>query len=187
MKSLFYPPGGLMVWIFILLELLTFGGTLGAFMIQMASQPELHKSAAAHLDVGLATLNTIVLITSGGLAALGVASYHGGRSKEASRWLFGAASLGLLFCGLKLLEYRDKISAGLEFSTNLFFSYYWALTGFHLLHVAIGIVILLHFALHIRNGKPFADPDVTVETGAAFWHMCDLIWILVFPIIYLSS
>ena len=55
MKSLFYPPGGLMVWIFILLELLTFGGTLGAIMIQMASQPELHKSAAAHLDVALAT------------------------------------------------------------------------------------------------------------------------------------
>ena len=91
---------------------------------------------------------------------------------------------GLLFLALKGYEYFDKIDAGFSIDYNTFFTYYWMLTLFHVVHVIVGLVILasVYFGLSKTNSTTKLED---VEASAAFWHMCDLIWLLLFPIIYL--
>jgi len=91
---------------------------------------------------------------------------------------------GLLFLALKSIEYIDKIKAGLTIGYNSFFTFYWMLTLFHVIHILVGLIILgsVFIGIRKRNGT------ITIndfEASAAFWHMCDLIWLLLFPIIYL--
>ena len=91
---------------------------------------------------------------------------------------------GLLFLGLKTVEYFDKIEAGLTMGYNTFFSFYWMLTLFHVIHVLVGLVILASvFRTMNKNPEKLIMEDV--EASATFWHMCDLIWLLLFPVIYL--
>ncbi|MEI8256010.1 MAG: cytochrome c oxidase subunit 3 [Deltaproteobacteria bacterium] len=183
--SVFYPPGGLMVWIFIVLELITFGAAICIFVFEGTGEAASYAAARRTLDVPLATVNTLALLTSGFFAAMGVAAYKEPARRASSRWMLGAAAFGTLFVALKLTEYRAKLSAGHGMGSSTFFSFYWVLTGFHLLHVVLGIAILLYLAVRVRSVKPFESPDLGLETGVAFWHMCDLIWVMLFPVIYL--
>lgn len=184
-RSIFYPPGGLMIWLFILIELCTFGGALVVFAFEMRADRALFLSSQERLNLGIAVVNTITLLTSGFLVARGVAEYGLGRMQVAAKWTFGGACAGTFFLILKSVEYYAKYSAGLTPGTNTFFSFYWAITGFHFMHVLLGVFILCATAVKLHRGTPFPDPDVTPATGAAYWHMCDLIWVLVFPILYL--
>ena len=170
-------PGDPMIWVLIFSELAAFGLFLGAFVIARALHPAVFAAGQATLDAHLAGINTIVLVTSGWAAARGAAGARAGRSRRARGWLFGAMVLGALFIAIKLFEYAGEIALGNGLETSSFFTLYFLLTGFHLLHVGLGIVIL---AVVSRSAKP-AD----VETGTAFWHMVDLLWIVMFPIIYL--
>jgi nitric oxide reductase NorE protein len=174
-----------MVWIFVLLEGLTFGAGLVALALQAAAQPDLHRRSQALLSVPLATANTLLLVTSGLLAALAVHAFEEGAFARASRQLGLAGGLGAVFCALKLVEYHGKLAAGLGPGAGAFFSFYWGLTGFHFLHVALGTAVLLFLARRVRSGAPFTEPDLSLTTGVVFWHMCDLIWVLVFPMVYL--
>ncbi|RXG84101.1 cytochrome c oxidase subunit 3, partial [Bradyrhizobium zhanjiangense] len=110
-------------------------------------------------------------------AARGTAAARAGRRPAARGWLFGAMALGALFIAVKLFEYAGEIGQGNGLETSPFFTLYFLLTGFHLLHVGLGIVIL---AVVSRSAEASG-----VETGTAFWHMVDLLWIVMFPIIYL--
>jgi nitric oxide reductase NorE protein len=92
-------------------------------------------------------------------------------------WLAIAIVLGGAFVAIKLLEYGREVGAGADLETSTFFTLYFLLTGFHLLHVVLGMVIL---AVVLSGAAP-----VAVETGTSFWHMVDLVWVLMFPIIYL--
>lgn len=183
--ALWYPPGGLMVWVFVLLECLTFGVGLTALAIRAVAQPELFRRSQLLLSVPLATANTLVLITSGLLAALAVHAFEEGAFTRASRYLRLAGALGAVFCVLKVVEYQSKLAVGLGPGAGEFFSFYWALTGFHFLHVVMGTAILSYLAVRVRSGAPFAEPDMSLSTGVVFWHMCDMIWVLVFPMVYL--
>ncbi|MBR0724580.1 cytochrome c oxidase subunit 3 family protein [Bradyrhizobium manausense] len=170
-------PGDPMIWVLIFSELAAFGLFLGAFMVARAIHPAVFASGQATLDSHLAGLNTLVLVTSGWAAARATASARASQRQTARRWLFGAMALGTLFIAIKLFEYAGEIALGNGLETSPFFTLYFLLTGFHLLHVGLGIVIL---AVVSRGA------NVTgVETGAAFWHMVDLLWIVMFPIIYL--
>jgi len=91
---------------------------------------------------------------------------------------------GFLFLGLKSVEYYDKLNMGLVLDYNTFFSFYWLLTGFHVIHVLVGLVILSFFYYTLKKQKTESNLE-DIEAGAAFWHMCDLIWLLLFPVIYL--
>lgn len=183
--GLLYPPGGLMVWIFVLIEGFTFAVGLAALAIESAGHPELYRRSQALLSVPLAAANTLVLITSGLLAALAVTAFEAGGFARASRYLSFAGVLGATFCALKGVEYHGKLAAGLGPSAGSFFSFYWALTGFHFLHVVLGTAVLLFLAVRVRSGAPFAEPDMSLHTGVVFWHLCDVIWVLVFPMVYL--
>lgn len=183
-KNVFYPPGGILMWIIIYLEMVTFGIALVFMALNAKAEPEVFHQSRLLLNTTYGAINTIFLLSSGWCMAQSV---HFLKSKNfAKSKLFLRLTLlgGLLFLGLKAVEYADKIEAGFTIGYNAFFGYYWMLTLFHLIHVLVGMVILLVLGKTLRK-NPESLKVVDYESGAAFWHMCDLIWLLLFPIIYL--
>jgi nitric oxide reductase NorE protein len=170
-------PGELMMWILIVSELLVFGAGLAAFLGVRATDPAGFAADQALLDRGAGALNTMVLLTSGLCAALAVRAAGQGAQGRARLWLAGAAALGAVFLWVKVGEYADKAARGIDIETSPFFTFYYLLTGFHAAHVVAGIVILGLLA--------WRPSHANVETGTAFWHMVDLVWVLLFPVIYL--
>lgn len=165
-------PGDLMIWVLIVSELLVFGAGLLAFLALRATDPIGFAQDQAHLNGVAGAVNTLVLITSGYCAARAVHA-----TRHMRRWLIAAMGLGGVFLAVKWVEYAEKAHAGIDIETSDFFTFYYLLTGFHALHVVAGLVI---FALLLRWPNPR-----NLEAGAAFWHMVDLIWVLLFPVIYL--
>jgi nitric oxide reductase NorE protein len=183
-KNVYYPPGGILMWIVIFLELFTFGMALIAMAIYSKEEPVVFHNSRLLLNTTFGTINTILLITSGFFMAQSVSSLKIGNVKK-SKWYLRLTMLGgVLFLMLKSIEYFDKIEAGLTISYNTFFSFYWMLTLFHVVHVIVGLVILGFIYFGIKKEKSTTSIE-DMEASAAFWHMCDLIWLLLFPIIYL--
>ncbi|SMP07058.1 cytochrome c oxidase subunit 3 [Shimia sagamensis] len=165
-------PGDLMIWVLIVSELLVFGAGLLAFLGMRAMDPVGFAADQAQLNRVAGAANTIVLVTSGYCAARAVQS-----ARHMRLWLTGAIVFGVVFLIVKWLEYAEKARLGIGIETSDFFTFYYLLTGFHALHVVAGLAI---FGLLMRWHTPR-----NLEAGTAFWHMVDLIWILLFPIIYL--
>ncbi|EON75938.1 Nitric oxide reductase activation protein NorE [Lunatimonas lonarensis] len=183
-KNLIDPPGGLLLWMIILLELTTFGLGIGGLVYYGALEPELFSESRKLLNTPLATANTIVLLVSGYFMAQAVYHFKNQAFLPAGRSLNWTVLGGLVFTMLKNYEYVVKLKSGFEIGDNMFFTFYWLLTGFHLVHILVGVVILLVLGRVIRvnpSGVNVSD----LEAGAAFWHMCDLIWLLIFPVLYL--
>lgn len=182
-KSIFYPPGGILVMMIVLLELLTFGIALIGLMYYARSEPELFHAARLQLNPTMGAINTFFLLLSGYFMAKSVHSVKQNAINFASKYLKLALSGGFVFIMIKSVEYYNKVEAGLTLNENLFFTFYWLLTGFHLIHVLVGMVILtvIHWDM-VKKGQIEIE---TIESGAAFWHMCDLIWLLLFPCLYL--
>ena len=170
-------PGNPLMWILIFSELLVFGAALIGYAGARAFDPTGFAAAQDELDRLAGTLNTAVLLTSGLFAALAVDSVRCDAVTTARCWLGGAAILGVVFLVVKGHEYAGEIAAGRGLETPGFFMLYFLITGFHALHVVAGLVIL---GLVAR--WPTLD---NLETGTAFWHMVDLVWIVVFPCLYL--
>lgn len=170
-------PGDLMMWVLIVSELLVFGAALIAFLGVRLTDPAGFAHDQALLDRTAGAANTIVLVTSGLFAALAVAARETGARGEARRWLTAAFALGLVFLVVKGAEYWGKASLGIDIETSPFFTFYYLVTGFHAAHVIAGLVLLVLVGIwdSVRN----------METVVAFWHMVDLVWVLLFPIIYL--
>lgn len=170
-------PGDPMIWVLIFSELAVFGLLLGAFAVARAVNPSMFASGQGLLDPGLAGVNTLILVTSGWAAARAALAARLQARSACRRWLLIAIGLGGAFVAIKLLEYANEIAAGAGMESSTFFTLYFLLTGFHLLHVVLGMIIL---AVVLRGAAPAA-----VETGTSFWHTVDLIWIVMFPTIYL--
>lgn len=170
-------PGDFMMWVLIFSEMLVFGAALLAFLGVRASAPEQFAADQALLDRTAGALNTLVLVTSGMLAARAVALRRAESRAAAQQSLWLASALGVVFLAVKGVEYAAKLDSGIGLDTSPFFMFYFLITGFHALHVlaGIGILLLVSWADDLRN----------IETGAAFWHMVDLVWVILFPIIYL--
>jgi len=170
-------PGNPMMWLLIWSELLVFGAAFVGFATARALNPDMFAESQGHLDRLAGAVNTMVLITSGFFAALAVNAQNRDKSGQARAWIGGAILLGLAFLAIKWIEYSDKFAHGIGMETNSFFTLYFLTTGFHAMHVVFGIVILL-----IVGWKNSVE---NLETGTAFWHMVDLIWVILFPLIYL--
>ena len=170
-------PGHPMMWVIILTEIVTFGLLFLTFAVAGAVHHDLFAAGQAQLDPVLGGLNTLVLITSGWLAALAVEARSAGRRGLARLQLGAAMALGLVFIAIKLAEYVAKSQAGIGLETDTFFTLYFLLTGFHLLHVVLGIIILA--------AVTFSDSLENLKTGTAFWHMVDLVWVVMYPLVYL--
>lgn len=184
LKSFFYPPGGILLWIVIYLELITFGLAFGALAYYGSLEREAFHQDSLLLNKSIATLNTVLLLTSGFLVAKGVQFFSAKHHDKTARYFLWAVLFGVGFLVLKCVEYYLKIDAGIGMDYSSFFMYYWLLTGFHWIHVFVGVIILFVLRLIILKKKENAKLE-DIEAGAAFWHLCDLIWLLLFPILYL--
>lgn len=183
-KSIYYPPGGILLWIIIFLELITFGMGLISFVYYSKEGPALFHSSRLALNKTIGVINTLVLLSSGFFMAETVKYVKQHNLKKAALCLNLTKLGGLLFIILKATEYYQKINAGISLNTNLFYTYYWLLTAFHLVHVVAGLVILMFVFAGISKNTTTINLE-NMEASAAFWHMCDLIWLLLFPVFYL--
>ena len=183
-KNIYYPPGGILIWMIIFLELITFGAALIAMAYYGNQELELFHDSSLKLSKTFGLINTMFLLTSGFLMAISLAELKKGNKKKFEKSLLLTMFFGILFLGLKSFEYYEKISEGFDISYNTFFTFYWMLTLFHVIHVIVGLVILTSVYFGISKEKSNTSIE-DVESSAAFWHMCDLIWMLLFPVIYL--
>ncbi|MCP5021390.1 MAG: cytochrome c oxidase subunit 3 family protein [bacterium] len=180
-------PGDGAWWMFLTAEFGTLCMFFVVFAFMRSAAPEEFKAAQALLDPRLALANSLILMTSGYCMARGLHSMRIVRSgaSPAFRWVLAAALLGIVFVVIKSSEYGDKFELGLTFSSGTFWFFYFFLTGFHYLHVLLGIGFLFWIALRVRNKPLTPELQVQTESCGAFWHMLDLVWILLFPLLYL--
>jgi nitric oxide reductase NorE protein len=177
-------PGDLAIWIFILAEMLVFGVMFVVYAFSRAHQVALFNASQLTLNRPAGALNTLVLITSSYCVVRAVSAIRQNFSKECAHWLSGAVLLGAVFVGIKLFEFHEKYTAGITLDSNDFYMFYLALTSFHFMHVLMGMIILTFVIIKARRGGYGSHDYVGVETGASFWHMVDLLWIILFPLIY---
>lgn len=181
------PPGGILVWMVVFLELVTFGVGLAVWTRQSHEQPEVFRHGHASLNQPIALANTLILLTGGWCMAAAVTQLRRARSAIAVRWVGGAAFCALAFLVLKSVEYADKLAHGHDLRSDTFFTLYWLLTGFHFLHVLAALGLLAAMAWGLRRGRYSETNYADVEGSGIFWHLCDLIWLLLYPVIYLLT
>lgn len=179
-----YPPGDLAIWIFILAELGVFAIFFAAYAFARVGQVELFNACQETLDRRAALINTLALITGSYFAVRAVAAIRIGNQGGCVRWLLAALGMGLVFLVVKVFEYAHHFEAGVTLSTNTFYMFYLSLTFFHFMHVILGMVILAAVALRASAGGYSVADHTGVETGASYWHMVDLVWLILFPLIY---
>lgn len=179
-----YPPGDLAIWIFILAELLVFGVFFASYAFTRMNHVELFNQYQSTLDREAALINTLALLTSSYFVVRGVVAAREGDNGRCARWTWAAVAMGGVFLAVKATEYAHHIGAGINLSTNEFYMFYLSLTFFHFLHVILGMVILAAVAIKAGKGGYSAEDHVGVETGASYWHMVDLVWLILFPLVY---
>lgn len=178
------PPGDLAVWFFILAELLVFGIFFLAYAFARRNHVELFDLYQATLDRTSGFVNTLALITSSYFVVRAVTAAQGDDARRCGRWLWAAFAMGGVFVVVKLMEFGHHLGAGVSLSTNTFYMFYLSLTFFHFMHVLLGMVIVGFMALKAGRGGYSAADHHGVESGAAYWHMVDLVWLVLFPLIY---
>jgi cytochrome c oxidase subunit III len=173
------------VWTFLATELLLFGALFTAYAVFRAKFPEMFHESHRELNRVLGAANTVVLITSSLTVALGVASIKRGRQGLLKLFLALTILLASGFLVIKYFEYAGKFHHGIHPATNLFFALYFIMTGLHGIHVFGGIAVLGIMLVLAVLGKFSAESNGPVEMAGLYWHFVDLIWIYLFPLLYL--
>lgn len=168
------------LWWFLASEAVVFGGAIVVFLLLRMRHPEWVEQAR-HLLFLAGTINTVVLLTSSLTMALAHEASERGEPKRTKRYLLTTLLLGALFLVIKLFEYRSEWTGGKTIATSLFFSFYYLLTGLHALHVFAGLVAMLILWISLPRALQ------TVEGVALYWHFVDIVWIFLFPLLYIIS
>jgi nitric oxide reductase NorE protein len=175
-------PGQPDMWVLVLFEALIFSSYFVVYVIYRMRNPELYLQSEAGLSLEFGVANTLILLTSSWSMARCVQRARAGEYGAALGNVFLTVALGLLFTGLKLYEWNVKSQNGMTFTTNEYWSFYYFLTGMHLLHVLMGFVVLGVVVYQLRS--PARRSQVIVETGATYWHMVDFLWVIIFALLY---
>jgi nitric oxide reductase NorE protein len=178
-------PGDGVMWLLVLVELATFGLMFAAFAVVRAMHPELFDSSQGLLDASKGAINTWLLIGGSGCVVQAVRAAAAGRGRAEAGWLVAAQASGLAFAALKLGEYAALSAQGIDVETNVFFTLYFLLTGFHFLHVLAATVLLGLVLPGAWRGGGGERHGHAVETVATFWHLVDLLWLVLFPLVYI--
>ena len=185
------------MWLFLLSEILLFGGLFILYSSYRYKNPLDFHLAAWELNRALGTINTLILITSSLFVALSIFFVRKGNRQLSSLFLFGTIFLGVLFLGIKYVEWTAKIGHGLYPNSPrllgrsngeiLFFGLYYSMTGLHGLHVLVGIFILSVMLILTIKGKIDEKHFIPLENSGLYWHLVDIIWIFLFPLFYLIT
>lgn len=176
--------GDLVIWLLVLAELLTFGMLFIAFALARIRERAVFSAGQATLDLSRGAINTVLLVTASWCVASSVRAVRVNDSKKGARWLLVALACGCGFLVLKSVEYLHKWQEGIDIANNSFYLLYVMLTGFHFLHATVGCIIFAVLWAPTRRGAYGADTCHALETGAVFWHMVDLLWMVLFPLVY---
>jgi cytochrome c oxidase subunit 3 len=189
------------MWVFLVTEVLFFGGMFMTYTLNRSTYPDVFGEASRSIGLALGTTNTVVLIGSSLTMAMSVWAAQVGKTRLVTFFLIATLILGTVFLGIKGVEYHEKFVEhhvpGLDFSfepgaspaTNahaqLFFSLYFAMTGLHALHMIIGAGLLLWLIKESLRGRFNASYNTPVENVGLYWHFVDIVWIFLFPLLYL--
>lgn len=178
-------PGESGIWILIFGEMSFFSSLFTAFLYYRSFDVALFAASQLHLSKAIGLANTLLLLSSSLFVALGVRAVAHERTGVAPRLFLAAFGCAIGFILLKLFEYHALLSAGIAINSNSFYGFYFALTALHLVHVLIGSGLLVALARFSR--RPLEKPShfALIESGGCFWHMVDLLWIIIFPLLYL--
>ena len=176
-------PGEPRMWFFVIGDLIIFGVYFVVYMYYRGLDHPQFLESQARLNTDIGAVNTVVLLTSSLFVALGTSALRTGKVADAHRLFLMALVTGSVFPVLKAFEYVPEVASGLTPGTNLFFMFYYVMTGMHLCHVLLGLAIL-YFVVRDLRGP--AEPRLSLAaTGATYWHMVDLLWIILFALLYL--
>jgi cytochrome c oxidase subunit III len=185
------------MWVFLATEVMFFGGMFAGYFVYRHWYPQAFAAASNHLDVLLGGINTAVLICSSFTMALAVHSAETNKRKALVLFLVSTIVLGTVFLGIKFFEYHSKFVERLvpgnafafpgpfENQAEIFFSFYFAMTGMHAVHMIIGIGLLTVLAWRAKRGRFSAVYHTPVELAGLYWHFVDIVWIFLFPLLYL--
>lgn len=189
------------IWLFMVTEILMFGGLFVGYMIFHMVYPEMFHLGSTFLDWRMGAFNTLVLLLSSWTMAMSINTIQIGKPKEANKYLIVTLICGVIFLIVKYLEYSHKIHEGLlpgrYFShvlegdhsaihnLGMYFGFYFSMTGLHGTHVLIGMALISWVLFRNLRGDFDADYYTAVEGVGIFWHIVDLIWIFLFPLLYL--
>ena len=177
------PNGKLGMWLFLASEVMFFTGLIGAYVV-LRSAPG-WPGPEGHLSVPIGTTNTLILIGSSVTIVLALAASTRERIRAVRGWLLLTIFLGSCFLIIKGFEYAAKFSHHIFPSTNVFWSCYFALTGFHALHVLGGIVFNGFVLTRTASDAMWRDQRHRLELAGLYWHFVDIVWIFLFPLLYL--
>lgn len=177
-------PGEEGIWFFIFGDLMVFAAFFLTYLYYRAQNPSLFNEAQRQLTAPYGLINTLLLLTSSWFVAQGVNAVRQGQLALARKLIAGGFAFGAGFVGIKIIEYSEKFSAGITVLTNDFFMFYFMYTGIHLLHVFIGLGVLF-FLFSLACKETATEHIGSFESGAAFWHLVDLLWIILFALLYL--
>jgi nitric oxide reductase NorE protein len=182
-----HMPGEEGIWLFIFGDMMVFTLFFIVFAWARGEQLELYREAQQHLSQFFGALNTFFMLTSSWFVATAVRAARGGDRRLTVAGFGGGVLCAIGFGANKFFEYGDKIHAGITPATNDFFMYYYVFTGIHFMHVIIGMSVLAFMANYARTA-PALDARVikNLESGASFWHVVDLLWIVLFALLYLA-
>lgn len=185
------------MWLFLSTEILFFGVLFASYTVCRVLHYEGFAAASRHTDMLLGSIETAVLLVSSSLIAIGVRAVRLNERRLAVWLLAGTSALGATFLILHGFEYHDEYTEhlipGIDFAQNgvhaheveLFFCLYYFITGFHSLHVLIGVLVILVLAIRVGRGTFGPQRHTTLELAALYWHLVDIVWIFVYPAIYL--
>jgi heme/copper-type cytochrome/quinol oxidase subunit 3 len=176
------PTGRLAVWWVIASEIVIFGGLLGSYLMHRLGHPEwAHQSI--HTNTWAGAFNTFVLLTSSLSAVLAHEAAERRDGPRAARFLLGAVGGGAVFLVVKGFEWANEIHHGYTLTSSTFWSFYYTAAGLHGLHIIAGMVIMLFVAADAAKGQELQR----VENIGLYWHFVDVVWIFLFPLLYIAK
>ena len=182
-----HVPGEVGVWVFILGDMVVFAWFFIVYMHQRAQNPEVFNEAHKSLSLIFGGLNTLLLLTGSWFVVLALNFLRQGNQRAGKRLIGAALACGVGFVVNKALEYHEKIVTGHSAEQADFFMYYFVLTGIHLFHLLIGLLVLTIMWRVARKPVLGAKNFRTLEAGASYWHLVDLLWLVLFALFYLVS
>ncbi len=182
-----HVPGEEGLWVLLFGDMLVFALLFGVFLHYRAQDPALFRASQGALNTTFGAVNTLLLLSSSLCVVTGVRALRHGVSRVAPAAFAVAFACGAGFVFNKYLEYSDKLSHGIKPATNDFWMYFYVLTGLHLFHLLLGMAVLVFCFVSARKPALSERRFAFVEGGACFWHMVDLLWVVIFPLLYLVS